>query len=81
MLVLLDGRRSAHLRMLSWVGHKDCPHFVSRYSTLGGTCGYDVLCTMPSASSCRSCWPSIFCVMVGIARSSSEKRITLPPNR
>src|SRR5262245_59414244 len=31
---------------------------------------------MPSASSCRSCWVSIFCEMPGIARSRSEKRRT-----
>jgi hypothetical protein len=33
------GRRSAHFRMASSAGHRDCPHDVSRYSTLGGTCG------------------------------------------
>lgn len=33
------GRRSAHFRMASSAGHRDCPHDVSLYSTLGGTCG------------------------------------------
>jgi hypothetical protein len=33
------GRRSAHFRMASSAGHKDCPHDVKLYSTLGGTCG------------------------------------------
>jgi hypothetical protein len=75
------GRRSAHFRMASSAGHRDCPHSVSRYSTLGGTCGYDFRRTIPSASIAFSCCPSIFCVMAGIARSSSENRRTFPPNR
>jgi hypothetical protein len=33
------GRRSAHFRMASRAGHRDCPHDVRLYSTLGGTCG------------------------------------------
>jgi len=33
------GRRSAHFRMASSVGQRDCPHGVRRYSTFGGTCG------------------------------------------
>ena len=33
------GRRSAHFRMASSAGHRDCPHDVRLYSTLGGTCG------------------------------------------
>src|SRR5712672_1142119 len=34
-----------------------------------------------SRSSWRSCWISIFSEIAGIARWSSEKRSTLPPNR
>src|ERR1700732_959735 len=36
---------------------------------------------IPSVAKLRSCCPSIFWVIFGIARSRSEKRITLPPNR
>ena len=36
---------------------------------------------MPSPSSCRSCWVSIFCEIPAIARSRSEKRSVLPPKR
>ena len=32
------GRRSAHFKMASSAGHRDCPHDVRLYSTLGGTC-------------------------------------------
>src|SRR5437016_1693361 len=32
------GRRSAHFKMASSAGHRDCPHNVRLYSTLGGTC-------------------------------------------
>src|SRR5258706_11563959 len=75
------GRRSAHFRIASSAGQRDCPHLVNRYSTFGGTWGYAVRCTMPSASMLFNCCPNIFCVMLGIARSRSEKRITLPPKR
>src|ERR1700756_4979780 len=75
------GRRSAHFRMASSAGHRDYPHVVRLYSTFGGTCGYEVRSTMPSASMAFSCCPSIFCVMAGMARSRSENRIIFSPNR
>src|SRR5260370_21134544 len=37
--------------------------------------------TIPSVSICRSCCISIFWEIAGMARSSSEKRRILPPNR
>ena len=36
--LICAGRRSAHFRMASSAGHRDCPHDVRLYSTLGGTC-------------------------------------------
>src|SRR5260370_5076477 len=53
------GRRSAHFRMASSAGQSDCPHLVNRYSTFGGTWGYAVRCTMPSASMLFNCCPNI----------------------
>jgi hypothetical protein len=57
---LSAGRRSAHFSMASSVGQRDCPHDVRRYSTFGGTWGYAVRTTIPSAANPRSCCPSIF---------------------
>jgi hypothetical protein len=76
-----EGCRSAHVRSLSSAGHSDCPQLVRWYSTFGGTCAWTMRATMPSCSSRRSCWISIFCEMAGIARSRSEKRSFLPPKR
>ncbi len=76
-----EGCLSAHVRSSSSAGQRDWPHLVRWYSTFGGTCGWTIRATMPSRSSCRSCWISIFCEMAGIARSRSEKRSFLPPKR
>ena len=54
------GRRSAHFRMASSVGQRGWPHGVRQYSTFGGTWGYAVRTTIPSAAKLRSCCPSIF---------------------
>jgi hypothetical protein len=53
-------RVSFHFRMASSAGQSACPQAVRRYSTLGGTSGWTVRSTMPSASSWRSCCASIF---------------------
>ena len=60
-----EGCLSAHVRSSSSAGHRDCPHLVRWYSTFGGTCAWTMRATMPSRSSCRSCWISIFCEMAG----------------
>ena len=62
----------AQFRKASSAGQSACPHSVSRYSTRGGTSGWIVRATRPSASSPRSCWASIFCEMPGMSRSRSE---------
>ena len=64
--------------MLSSVGHKDCPQSVSRYSTLGGTWGYEVRCTTPSASSCRSYWESVANVAPTKLANVASTRLELP---
>ena len=51
------------------------------FHLFGGTCAWTMRATMPSRSSCRSCWISIFCETAGIARSRSEKRSFLPSKR
>jgi hypothetical protein len=55
-------------------GLRASPLRVSPYSTFGGTCGCIVRRTIPSRSSPRSCWISIFCEILGMALSNSESR-------
>jgi hypothetical protein len=55
-------------------GLRAFPLPVSPYSTFGGTCGCIVRRTIPSRSSPRSCWISIFCEIFGMALSNSESR-------
>ena len=55
-------------------GLRASPLPVSPYSTFGGTCGCIVRRTIPSRSSPRSCWISIFCEIFGMALSNSEGR-------
>jgi hypothetical protein len=55
-------------------GLRATPLPVSPYSTFGGTCGCIVRRTIPSRSSPRSCWISIFCEILGMALSNSESR-------
>ena len=50
------------------------PRSVSEYSTRGGTSGYDVRSTSPSASSVRSVEASIFSLMPSTSRRSSPQR-------
>ena len=74
-------RWAAHASSASRAGRIACPQCVRPYSTLGGTWGCTIRRTTPSSSICRSCCINIFCETAGIARSKSENRSNLPPNK